>query len=185
MEGLIALKKENNTPRRKAATFLTLITLFLLFASALALCHSAGYRISLSTSLPGRVYRITALGADEPLRVGDRLLIDLSRLHNPVIDMGMERGYIKMHMPMLKEVGALPGDTIELRGGMMYVNGSPSRMAVASADAAGRKLPAWPTPVTLRKNEYWMVSNPDYGFDSRYFGPVSRGAFTHRGQRVF
>jgi type IV secretory pathway protease TraF len=87
---------------------------------------------------------------------------------------------------MLKQIGAVPGDEVALRGGFLLVNGEvTAKMAIASRDSYGGELSAWPTPVTLRPEEYWLVSDPDRGFDSRYFGPLRRSAFTHRARPVF
>jgi type IV secretory pathway protease TraF len=58
-------------------------------------------------------------------------------------------------------------------------------MTVASEDSTGAKLSVYPTPVTLPPGSYWLVSDPERGFDSRYFGPIRRNAFTHRARPVF
>jgi type IV secretory pathway protease TraF len=113
------------------------------------------------------------------------VLIDLSRFHNPVVELGIRRGYVSRNRKMLKEIGAVPGDAVTLRDDLLFVNGEPKPMVVASADSRGGKLRPYPTPLVLSPDHYWLVSVPDGGFDSRYFGPVPRSAFTHRAKRVF
>jgi type IV secretory pathway protease TraF len=65
------------------------------------------------------------------------------------------------------------------------VNGEATRINVASRDSFGWELSAWPTPIILPPCCYWLVSDPERGFDSRYFGPIHRDAFTHRAFPVF
>jgi conjugative transfer signal peptidase TraF len=153
-----------------------------------ALCDSfLGFRINRSESLSGRIYRITFLREEESLKIGDIVLIDLSRVSNPVIERGMKRGYVSRawNQPMLKQIGALPGDTVVLKNGFLFVNGEAAvKITVASRDSFGGELSPWPTPVTLLPNQYWLTSDPKRGFDSRYFGPIHRNAFTHTARPV-
>jgi type IV secretory pathway protease TraF len=86
---------------------------------------------------------------------------------------------------MLKEIGAVPGDAVTLRDSLIFVNGNPAPIVVASRDSRGGKLCPYPTPIILSPDHYWLVSIPDGGFDSRYFGPVHRSALTHKAHRVF
>jgi type IV secretory pathway protease TraF len=83
---------------------------------------------------------------------------------------------------MLKRIGAIPGDTVILEDGFLYVNGAAAeiKITIASRDSYGGELTAWPTPLTLQSGQYWLTSDSDRGFDSRYFGPVHRETFTHR-----
>jgi conjugative transfer signal peptidase TraF len=174
--------------KKKFAVLYVLITSLCLFALVLAVSHSLGYRVNRSNSLPGRVYRITALGEDEALKTGDIVLIDLSKTSNPVIERGMERGYVSRawNQPMLKRIGAVPGDTVTLKDDFLSVNGEATeKITVAQRDSFGGGLSPWPTPVTLQPDQYWLVSDPERGFDSRYFGPIHRNAFTHKAHPTF
>jgi conjugative transfer signal peptidase TraF len=171
----------------KKKYFVPCFLLLYLTASALFLCslHSFGYRVNLSESLPGYPYRVYPLEEGEPLKLGDRVLIDLSRFHNPVIGLGIRRGYVSRSRKMLKEIGAVPGDAVTLMDGQLRVNGKSSPMVLAPEDSRGGKLHPYPTPLVLPQDCYWLVSVPVGGFDSRYFGPVNRSAFTHKAFRVF
>ena len=171
--------------KKKLAVFYVLLTSLCLSASASLLLHSLGYRVNLSESLPGYIYRVTPLQDGDTIERGDRVLIDLSRFHNPVIDLGITRGYVSRNRRMLKEIGAVPGDTVELKDGLLFVNGLSMPMVISSEDSRGNPLRAYPTPLVLPPDFYWLVSIPYRGFDSRYFGPVSRSAFTHRAKMVF
>ncbi|MDR1483039.1 MAG: hypothetical protein LBI74_10480, partial [Synergistaceae bacterium] len=60
------------------------------------------------------------------------------------------------------------------------INDSVTDITVASEDSRGGRLFAYPTPIILPPDCYWLVSDPERGFDSRYFGPVRREAITYR-----
>jgi conjugative transfer signal peptidase TraF len=174
--------------RRKFAVLYVLVTSFSLLAFAFVMFHALGCRVNRSESLPGHVYRITSLEENEPLKIGDIVLIDLSKISNSVIDRGIERGYVSRawNQPMLKRIGAIPGGVVVLQDGAMFVNGEgQGKITVASRDSYGGELSPWPTPLTLPPNYYWLVSHPERGFDSRYFGPIHRSAFTHKAEPVF
>jgi conjugative transfer signal peptidase TraF len=173
--------------RKKIALFYVLLTSLCLVAFAFVLFHSFGIRLNRSDSLPGILYRIVPLEKCEAVNAGDCVLIDLSEIFNPVIERGIERGYVTRteNQPMLKQIGGVPGDTVILKDGYLSVNGESTRITVASRDSFGGELSAWPTPLTLPPGHYWLISDPERGFDSRYFGPIHRDAFTHRAFPVF
>lgn len=163
---------------------------FLLFCASLvgislAASHYFGFRINRSASLPGLIYRVVPTDSTEPLNREDCVLIDLALFSNPVIMQGVQRGYVNTFEPMMKKIGALPGDIVQLKGNCLVVNGDAVEMRVASFDSSGGKLKAWPTPLVLSPDHYWLVSDPERGFDSRYFGPVDRKAFTHKAYPLF
>jgi conjugative transfer signal peptidase TraF len=174
--------------KKKFAVLYVLITSLCLLTFVFVVFHSLGCLVNRSSSLPGHVYRITSLKEDEPLKISDIVLIDLSRISNPVIDRGLERGYVSgvWNQPMLKRIGAVPGDSVTLKDGFLLVNGeAAAKITVASRDSFGGELSPWLTPLTLPPNQYWLTSEPERGFDSRYFGPIHRNAFTHRAEPVF
>jgi conjugative transfer signal peptidase TraF len=171
--------------KRKFAVFYVLITALSVAALALDVFHAFDYRVNRSASLPFLVYRIAPLDKDERIERGDSVLIDLNKFPNPVIARGVERGYVNLREPMLKRIGALPGDTVTIRDGHLFVNRDVIKITVASRDSFGGELFPYPTPVTLPPDQYWLISDPERGFDSRYFGPVSREAFTHKARPIF
>jgi len=174
--------------KRKFALFYVLITSLCFAACVFILFHALGYRVNRSASLPFLIYKITPLEQNTELKHDDCVLIDLSRLSNPVISRGMERGYVNLREPMLKRVGAIPGDTVVLMNGFLSVNGEAANktgIIIATRDSHGGELSPWDTPITLQPGEYWLVSDPERGFDSRYFGPIDRSAFTHKARSVY
>jgi conjugative transfer signal peptidase TraF len=171
--------------RKKIALFYVMLTSLCFLAFAFCLLYSFGFRLNLSESLPGYIYRVTQLEEREMIERGDCALIDLSRFDNSVIELGIRRGYVSRSQKMLKEIGAIPGDTVVLSGDLLYVNGVTAPMVISSEDSRGKALFPYPTPVILSRDHYWLVSIPYRGFDSRYFGPVRRDAFTHRAVSLF
>ena len=173
--------------RKKIARFYVLITLLCLIAFAFVLFHAFGIRLNRSDSLPGILYRIVPLEEGEAVNIGDSVLINLSKIANPVIERSIERGYVTRtsNQPMLKRIAGVPGDAVTFENGFLSVNGELTKITVASQDSRGGKLRAYPTPITLPPNHYWLTSDPERGFDSRYFGPIQRDAFTHRAFPLF
>jgi conjugal transfer pilin signal peptidase TrbI len=172
---------------RKISLFYGLTALLSLAAFAFVVLHGLGFRVNRSESLPGIVYRTVPLRDGEEVHRGDCVLIDLSKVSNPVIAEGVRRGYVSelLNQPMMKKIGAVPGDTVELHEGFLVVNGEATAITVASQDSRNQPLTAFPTPLTLSEGDYWLSSDPERGFDSRYFGPLRREAFTHRALPVF
>ena len=78
---------------------------------------------------------------------------------------------------LIKRVVALPGDVMEVKNGVTYVNGSPlidfNRY---------RKLPKVDrSPERLAENQYFLLGdNAELSEDSRFFGAVSRSAIIGR-----
>ncbi len=159
----------------------SLVALLLLF-----LCHSVGLRLNLSGSLPHRLYRVRFLADAEEIRRGDIVVFDHLKSVNGNLSAAVVRGYLSANTPMLKRVLAVPGDTVELRNNGIAVNGAYAEHCVLlSQDSHGNILSVTPTPLTLREGFYWLSSDPERGFDSRYFGPVGKQDLSHRAFPIF
>ena len=165
--------------------FYILVTSLCLAAFFFVMFYGLGYRVNRSASLPFLIYKTTHINPETDIRCGDCVLVDLSKISNAVIDQGIERGYVNLREPMLKRIGAIPGDTVVLTENLLSVNDEVIEMKIAPHDSNGKELSAWPTPITLQLGEYWLVSDPERGFDSRYFGPVNAIAFTHKAKPIF
>ena len=165
--------------------FCILLSFLCVIALSLAHVHALGYRVNRSAALPGLVYQIAPIGEFSDIKRGDCVLIDLTLFSNPVIEEGVRRGYVNRFEPMMKRIGAVPGDSVRLKENRLFVNGDAVEMRVASFDSYGGGLSAWPTPLTLSSDCYWLVSDPVRGFDSRYFGPLDQRVFTHKAEPLF
>lgn len=77
----------------------------------------------------------------------------------------------------IKRVIGLPGETIQIQGTEIYINGEKleedyGKMPIESAGVAG-------SPVTLEGDEYFVLGdNRGHSTDSREIGPVKREAIT-------
>lgn len=170
---------------RKTITFLKLCSILIALTLGLFLIYAQGYRINVSDSLPHRIYVISKID-DKPVNLGDYVVVDNSRI---VHEFGGKTESERMYfngLPMIKQIGAVPGDVVLLQDNRLFINGIEfSPMVVLSSDSHGNTLQPYPTPVTLQPEQYWLISNPDKGFDSRYFGWISRDCITHIAQPVF
>lgn len=73
----------------------------------------------------------------------------------------------------IKRIAALPGDTVDMKDGVLYINGEPEK----SAFAKGLTYPQEESvqfPCTLRPNQYFVLGdNREESIDSRTYGPAS------------
>jgi type IV secretory pathway protease TraF len=90
------------------------------------------------------------------------------------------RDYLPLDVPLLKYVGALPGQTVCRRGLRVSVDGVAFATAL-TRDHARRPLPVWQSCRTLKPGEIFLLnpSVPD-SFDGRYFGVLPFSTVTAR-----
>jgi signal peptidase I len=91
----------------------------------------------------------------------------------------------------IKRVVATPGDTVEVRTGILYLNGvrvpdphghfeksQVERQPNSQADYMG--------PLKLAPNQYFMMGdNRDHSYDSRFWGPITRDAIEGRAMFIY
>lgn len=135
---------------------------------------TSGARLNVSPSAPLGLYRTV----DQRLARG-ALVVTCVPL--AAARLARERGYLAGgscpgHVqPVLKRVGAMPGDTVALSPGRVTVNGRPlPGSATAARDSRGRFLPHAPWgPRVVAPGAVWLLAtDTPRSWDSRYFGPV-------------
>jgi len=112
------------------------------------------------------------------LQVWDRLLIN--KLAYDI--QGPERGDIVLFRdphggkePLIKRVVGLPGDTVRIRGGRLFVNGEPQKEPYVAERPCVRAAPKTCSfgPVRVPKGHVFVMGdNRANSYDSRFFGPI-------------
>lgn len=123
-----------------------------------------------SDSVPPGWYRI---GPPYSLHVDS---IVLASLPADTATLAAQRGYLPLHIPLLKRIGAMSPQQVCIEKHIVRIDG----VAVAGVhrvDGRGRPLSAWQHCRRLHDGELFLLSatNPA-SFDSRYFGPVAVSA---------
>lgn len=87
--------------------------------------------------------------------------------------LAVQRGYLPLHVPLLKRVGAVSPQQVCITDGVVRIDGVPVA-TVLTADRMGRLLSSWQHCRRLEPGELFLLSttNPA-SFDSRYFGPIA------------
>jgi signal peptidase I len=117
------------------------------------------------------------------LQEQDRVLVnklsyDLHPVHRGdiIVFKGPEQaaGQVK---DLIKRVIGLPGDTVESREGVMYVNGNPIK-----EDYLGPGITTGPLePQKIPPGHYWVMGdNRGNSKDSRFFGPIAKNLIIGR-----
>ncbi|MBC9250967.1 peptidase [Pseudomonas alcaligenes] len=127
-----------------------------------------------SDSVPLGWYRVDPPGLrTDPTQDGRIVLI---RLPGVVAAFAEQRGYLPMHIPLLKRVGAVTPQEVCVVDRIVRIDGVPVA-AVLRTDQLGRPLRAWSGCRRLRPGELFLLSTTNQAsFDSRYFGPVGASA---------
>lgn len=137
---------------------------------------NSGYHINLTDSLPRGVYKETT----EPLTRG---VLAVECLPQEWAELGLQRGWIHTGscsngtMPVLKQVVAVPGDTVHLTGSYVAINGEILLgTATLHLDSQGRWIPAVARgEYVLKADEYLLLAdNIPNSWDGRYTGPAKR-----------
>ena len=176
-EDAIRLSRREGRLRAVARWCKTLLPVVLStgLASGLVLALCSVVRLNVSASAPFGLYRLV----DEPVARG---MLVVACVPPAAARLARERGYLGEGFcpggiqAVLKRVGAVPGDVVDLELDGLAVNGTrfpDSEPAVS--DSRGRPLPHAPWGRTVvAPGEVWLIGiETTRSWDSRYFGPVS------------
>lgn len=142
----------------------------------LLVVHGLGFRLVISRSVPRGLYRATEL----PVARGTLVAVCLSPT---VATFAAARHYVPWGtcpsgtQPVVKPIGAVAGDTVELRADRIVVNGRPlPNSATLTQDTRERPVPHMPWGrYVVAADEVWLfATHIRESWDSRYFGPIAR-----------
>lgn len=150
------------------------------FALAPWLLWATGVRAVLTSSVPPGLYATSVL-VGAPLR-DEYVCVEANSADAPE---GLRAGH-EGFPTLLKRVGGLPGDRIDVTPDGVTVNGRVlPQSKPLTADSDGKVLPHALLPRTLGAHEVWLTSEHPRGFDSRYFGPVNTSVLSCVGKPVW
>jgi conjugative transfer signal peptidase TraF len=119
-----------------------------------------------SASVPIGLYVVRPAG---DLRVGELVVVAPPAWLADLLD---ARRYLPRGVPMLKQVAALPGQTVCRTDSTITIDGAIQGQAL-DRDHLGRDLPAWQGCRVLRAGEVFLMNrDAAASFDGRYFGPL-------------
>ena len=119
-----------------------------------------------SASVPIGLYRV--------LPIGDLAFDDLVVVQPPeqLASFLADRGYLPRGVPLLKQIAALPGQTVCREGTAVTIDDVPFGNAQAH-DHLGRLLPVWQGCLKLGGEQVFLLNPGRPGsLDGRYFGPL-------------
>lgn len=163
-----------------------LLSIVMVFTSTLTV-QVLGFHLVTTPSLPRGLYRTITL----PFTPGTLVVFCPSPA---LIAIGKARGYLAWGtcpgavQPLVKPIGAVAGDIVEIQPDSILVNGIPlPHSATVSHDAHGRPLPHMPWGTYhVAVDEFWVFSTHiPTSWDSRYFGPISRASILSAAQPVW
>jgi len=147
-----------------------IILICLALGTGYALFGPAYFLVNTTHSMPLGLYYRTAAPIGKGSLISYRLDVQL-----PAQSLGIERGYDRDGVPLLKRVVAACGDKVSVRANGVFVDGVLIPNSVPEVhDKQSRKLERAPLEdYTLRPGEAFLVGDTSTSWDSRYFGTVS------------
>ena len=91
----------------------------------------------------------------------------------------------------IKRVVGVPGDTVEVRAGTLYLNGARASDPHAHFERSSDERQAgsqadYMAAMKLGPNQYFMMGdNRDHSYDSRFWGPITRDALEGRAMFIY
>lgn len=142
-----------------------------------------------------QIYRIPSVAMLPTLKIGDKILVNKRAYRSQI----PQRGDIiifksppeadKREIEFVKRVIALPGDTVDLHSGEVYLNGKalsePYLLEKKSTQEAFGDSGSLKFPYHVPKNRYFVMGdNRSDSFDSRFWGPVEGNCIRGKVVRV-
>lgn len=101
-------------------------------------------------------------------RAPDRGDYVIARMPETGLGVGARAG-----MRIVKQVLAIAGDSVEIRGTEFYINGQHAGRLWLALSIPGKAPGDFDAAYTLGQNQFFLVGTENESFDSRYWGPVN------------
>ncbi len=151
-------------------------------AGSLVACHTLDYRINLTPSVDGLIWKINTVA--RPVR-GDLVLVCLPQdfVTRHRLDEQVTRTISKTCggiVPLLKRVVGVPGDRVEINDGGITINHIWLSHTARIASSAEPMEP----PYVLTADKYILAGDTGDSLDSRYFGEIDASWVTGTARNV-
>ncbi len=134
-----------------------------------------------------QAFRIPSASMRPALVPGDYVFIARPGRHRPARgDIVSFRFSQDRRLQFMKRVIAMPGETIEVRGGRTWIDGRPLEEPYATFPAPG-EIDRGPFPPTrVPEGHYFVMGDArDDSNDSRHFGPIPASDLTGRAYKIY
>lgn len=153
--------------KSKVPLIMIVIILPLLFLADTFMSKQPRYYINLSPSEPRGLYKVEAFHGS--LQTGDMVIFDVPEQVRPYV---YGRDWVPADRPLLKHVGAIPGDVFCVTDTAAYINGG-YLGPVSMVDSKGRPMPVLRGSYQIEEGYFFPVATMQArSFDGRYFGAV-------------
>jgi conjugative transfer signal peptidase TraF len=132
-----------------------------------------------SASVPIGLYWVKPAGT---LHVGELVVVSPPKAIAAFL---AKRGYLATDVPILKQVLALPGQTVCRTDRTITIDGMAVGLAL-DCDRLGRSLPSWWGCRVVGDHEVFLMNwRSKYSFDGRYFGPLPATTIVGRAEPLW
>jgi conjugative transfer signal peptidase TraF len=122
-----------------------------------------------SASAPRGLYLLRSAA---PLAAGELVAVTPPQ---PLARWLASRSYLPIGVSLLKQIAALPGQTVCRKGNTVTIDGAVVARTLRQ-DHLGRLLPIWGGCRRLRADEVFLLNSVAASMDGRYFGPLPLAA---------
>jgi len=135
-------------------------------------------------------YRIPSVSMTNTLKIGDRVLVDrvVYHLRKPhrgdIVVFNSPPAFGRTRITLIKRIIGLPGDTLKLQDGAVYINGRllnepyvrrVNGVALPTEPFAGNRGWSLAQPFTVPAGHYFVMGdNREQSDDSRDWGPIAK-----------
>jgi type IV secretory pathway protease TraF len=156
------------------AGFWMLVALAVAIAATGITLHANHLVLVDSTCEPIGLYQLE--GNPAPLHDGELVEVEIpGPAHHPAVAEGLKYHWFPEGEPWIKNIAALPGQTVVLKRGGVWVDGHylPNSQVERWTPGHHREIIHYPFGTyDLKNGQVWLYAPGNYAFDSAYYGPI-------------